>query len=363
MPTAWTPGHRRTPASRTPARRPRRGAAGVPLQRHRHVPAGHRRDRDLPGDHRIGRLPPGLRLRRLPGRHRLRRLPSRPDSGSTELRDSGTAPSGRSIRDHATPSGADQRVPPQSVRSLPAGHAGPALVPLPNSERSTMSQSRTTPEGRAQAGRLRGRPGRLRLAHRLRLPAGQSTRSARRRPAAAPATTATTAPVVVPVGNTAAPTARHRRRRPPRADPDQRPTTVPAGARPARRPTRRRRRAADRSERPAPSRPIRPRPTSDDRSGRTTTRRPTTSAAGHPGRGRAAGRRRPGKDGPNNGLDVLGRDCTESNLPAAHRLPGVHAASACSTSMGEVAAEDKLPSLLITAAPTTVGVGEASSCR
>lgn len=58
----------------------------------------------------------------------------------------------------------------------------------------------------------------------------------------------------------------------------------------------------------------------------------------------------------NNGLDVLGQDCTNSNL-AAH--DGFQKSPACvSTAMGEVAAEDQLPSLLITAAPETVGVGQ-----
>ena len=58
----------------------------------------------------------------------------------------------------------------------------------------------------------------------------------------------------------------------------------------------------------------------------------------------------------NNGLDVLGRDCTNSQL-APH--DGFQNSPACvSTAMGEVAAEDKLPSLLITAAPETVGVNQ-----
>jgi hypothetical protein len=58
----------------------------------------------------------------------------------------------------------------------------------------------------------------------------------------------------------------------------------------------------------------------------------------------------------NNGLDVLGRDCTNSNL-APH--DGFQKSPACvSTAMGEVAAEDRLPSLLITAAPETVGVNQ-----
>ena len=61
-----------------------------------------------------------------------------------------------------------------------------------------------------------------------------------------------------------------------------------------------------------------------------------------------------GKNGDNNGLDVLGRDCTESDLDPHD---GFQKSPACvSTQMGEVAAEDKLPSLLITAAPETVEV-------
>jgi hypothetical protein len=61
-----------------------------------------------------------------------------------------------------------------------------------------------------------------------------------------------------------------------------------------------------------------------------------------------------GKNGDNNGLDVLGRDCTGSDLDSHD---GFQKSPACvSTQMGEVAAEDKLPSLLITAAPETVEV-------
>lgn len=60
--------------------------------------------------------------------------------------------------------------------------------------------------------------------------------------------------------------------------------------------------------------------------------------------------------GPNNGLDILGRDCTSSKL-APH--DGFQKSPACvSTAMGEVAAEDKLPSLLITAAPKNVAVDQ-----
>jgi hypothetical protein len=64
-----------------------------------------------------------------------------------------------------------------------------------------------------------------------------------------------------------------------------------------------------------------------------------------------------GKDGNNNGLDVLGRDCSESDLDSHD---GFQKSPACvSTQMGEVAAEDKLPSLLITDAPDEVEVDES----
>jgi hypothetical protein len=64
-----------------------------------------------------------------------------------------------------------------------------------------------------------------------------------------------------------------------------------------------------------------------------------------------------GKDGNNNGLDVLGRDCSNSDLKPHD---GFQESPACvSTQMGEVAAEDELPSLLITEAPKTVEVGES----
>jgi hypothetical protein len=58
----------------------------------------------------------------------------------------------------------------------------------------------------------------------------------------------------------------------------------------------------------------------------------------------------------NNGLDVLGRDCTESKLQAHD---GFQLAPRCvSTAFGEVASEDKSPSLLITDSPRSVGVEE-----
>lgn len=59
---------------------------------------------------------------------------------------------------------------------------------------------------------------------------------------------------------------------------------------------------------------------------------------------------------PNNGLDVLGRDCSNSSLD---RHTGFQIAPACvDTAFGEVAAEERSPSLLITDAPRDVGVGQ-----
>ena len=64
-----------------------------------------------------------------------------------------------------------------------------------------------------------------------------------------------------------------------------------------------------------------------------------------------------GRDGDDNGLDVLGRDCSTSDLEPHD---GFQESPACvSTQMGEVAAEDRLPSLLITDAPETVEVDES----
>ena len=57
-----------------------------------------------------------------------------------------------------------------------------------------------------------------------------------------------------------------------------------------------------------------------------------------------------------NGLDVLGTDCSNSKLPPHD---GFQLAPRCvSTAFGEVASEDKSPSLLITKAPDTVKAGE-----
>ena len=72
--------------------------------------------------------------------------------------------------------------------------------------------------------------------------------------------------------------------------------------------------------------------------------------------------------GANTGLDVLGRTCDELNADRVEQqlepLPdhtGFQAAAAqcVSTEMGAVAAEDRLPSLLITGAPIVVRVGQA----
>jgi hypothetical protein len=62
-------------------------------------------------------------------------------------------------------------------------------------------------------------------------------------------------------------------------------------------------------------------------------------------------------DGDNGGgLDVLGTDCSNSQLPPHD---GFQLAPRCvSTSFGEVAAEDKSPSLLITESPNDVAVGQ-----
>lgn len=58
----------------------------------------------------------------------------------------------------------------------------------------------------------------------------------------------------------------------------------------------------------------------------------------------------------NNGLEVLGRDCSNSKLKPHD---GFQDSPACvSTAMGEIAAENQLPSLLITGAPRFVRVGQ-----
>jgi hypothetical protein len=63
----------------------------------------------------------------------------------------------------------------------------------------------------------------------------------------------------------------------------------------------------------------------------------------------------------NNGLDVLARDCSKSKLP---QHTGFQVAPACvSTAFGEVAAQDKDPSLLITDAPETVAANTAFTLK
>ncbi|MGI5129682.1 hypothetical protein ACQEVB_22940 [Pseudonocardia sp. CA-107938] len=64
---------------------------------------------------------------------------------------------------------------------------------------------------------------------------------------------------------------------------------------------------------------------------------------------------------PNNGLDVLGRNCDNSDLP---EHTGFQVAPACvDTAFGEVAGADKSPALLITEAPREVKVGEAFTLK
>jgi len=66
-------------------------------------------------------------------------------------------------------------------------------------------------------------------------------------------------------------------------------------------------------------------------------------------------------DKPNNGLDVLGRDCKNSDLP---EHTGFQIAPACvDTAFGEVAAADKSPALLITDAPREVKVGDSFTLK
>jgi hypothetical protein len=66
-----------------------------------------------------------------------------------------------------------------------------------------------------------------------------------------------------------------------------------------------------------------------------------------------------GADGANNGLQILGRDCTNSQL---NLHDGFQNAPACSQTMfGEVPEQAKAPSLLITEHPDRVGVNEAFS--
>lgn len=64
----------------------------------------------------------------------------------------------------------------------------------------------------------------------------------------------------------------------------------------------------------------------------------------------------PDRNRPNNGLEILGRDCTNSELQPHD---GFERAPRCvSTSFGEVSAANRNPSLLITSAPRKVRSGE-----
>ena len=65
----------------------------------------------------------------------------------------------------------------------------------------------------------------------------------------------------------------------------------------------------------------------------------------------------PAAAGPNNGLDVLGQRCADSQLPA-HTGFQSEKAQCVDIAMGEIAPENQLPSLLITGAPRFVRVGE-----
>lgn len=86
------------------------------------------------------------------------------------------------------------------------------------------------------------------------------------------------------------------------------------------------------------------------------------NAQAQAGHGHDHGSAKPASDqdnrdrGPNNGLEILGRDCTNSDLQPHD---GFEKAPRCvSTSFGEVSAADKNPSLLITSAPRKVRSGE-----
>ncbi len=91
----------------------------------------------------------------------------------------------------------------------------------------------------------------------------------------------------------------------------------------------------------------------------TTASAATSSAAATASASASASAAPPAPTGPN-GLDVLGQDCksgTNADLNA-HTGFQVAGATCVSTEMGAVAAEDHLPSLLITGAPRVVRVGE-----
>ncbi|GAA1879702.1 hypothetical protein GCM10009836_71340 [Pseudonocardia ailaonensis] len=86
---------------------------------------------------------------------------------------------------------------------------------------------------------------------------------------------------------------------------------------------------------------------------------PSSSAAAPPSSQSAApsSSAAPAPNQPNNGLEVLARDCSKSDLPPH---TGFQVAPACvDTEFGEVGAANKNPSLLITDAPTSVTAGQA----
>ncbi|MDT0348198.1 hypothetical protein [Pseudonocardia charpentierae] len=91
----------------------------------------------------------------------------------------------------------------------------------------------------------------------------------------------------------------------------------------------------------------------------TTTTAPTTatSATSTAATSGTATSTAPPAAGPNNGLDVLGQRCADSQLPAHTGFQSADA-QCVDIAMGEIAPEDQLPSLLITGAPRFVRVGE-----
>lgn len=88
----------------------------------------------------------------------------------------------------------------------------------------------------------------------------------------------------------------------------------------------------------------------------TTTTAPTTATSTAATSGTATSTAPPAAGG-TNGLDVLGQSCTDSKLPAHNGFQSGDA-QCVNTSMGEIAPENQLPSLLITGAPRVVRVGQ-----
>jgi len=80
------------------------------------------------------------------------------------------------------------------------------------------------------------------------------------------------------------------------------------------------------------------------------------SASANAGVGATTTAAAPTGSGPN-GLDVLGQSCADSGLPAHTGFQSAKA-ECVNTSMGEIAPEDRLPSLLIVGAPRFVRVNE-----